>query len=134
MYPYVANGQVATPKTMEELQAMMVPGGALNPYPKQTPAMVPQYQPQPQLQTPQFVTAQDVQAMIDASLKQTAQVAASPLAQFDTIFQRALPSEDFAAFTAYVQNGAPGFADLLQTDKLDPIAQLLWETIKENIK
>jgi hypothetical protein len=80
------------------------------------------------------MTPQDVQAMIDASLSRALAPVASPLAQFDSIFQRALPADDFAAFTGYVQRGAPGFGELLKSDKLDPIAQLLWETIKENVK
>jgi len=120
MNPYIQ------PKSMEELEAMLQPGGPLNPHQNRVPMLMPK--------TPQFTTALDVQTMIDASLARTVQAAANPLSQFDTIFQRALPAEDFAAFTAYVSLGAPGFGDLMATEKLDPIAQLLWETIKENIK
>ena len=83
---------------------------------------------------PAPINAEQVQAMIDASIKSSMVAVQSPLAQFDSIFQRALPKEDFAAFTAYVSRGAPGFSELLNSDKLDPIAQLLWETIKENVR
>lgn len=91
---------------------------------------------QPQLPTYALpappMTPQSVQAMIDASIQHSMASVQSPLAQFDAIFQRALSEEDFTAFTKYVQAGAPGFDVIVKSDKLDPIAQLLWETIKES--
>jgi hypothetical protein len=80
------------------------------------------------------LTEQRVQAMIESAILRRMAAVKSPLSQFDAIFQRALSSEDFAAFTKYVQTGAPGFDAIMKSDKLDPIAQLLWETIKENMK
>lgn len=54
------------------------------------------------------------------------------VAQFDQVFERALAPGDLAAFKEYVADGAPGFDKLLAGDALYPIAQLLWETIKES--
>jgi hypothetical protein len=115
------------PQTMADLQAMMLPGGALSCYPAAPiPSSLPHFAASPSL------TAQDVQAMIDASISRSITVVHSPLEQFDSIFQQALSPDDFAAFTTYVQDGAKGFSDLMKSDALHPIAQLLWETIKEH--
>lgn len=87
---------------------------------------------------PPGMTAEQVRQIVAEELAARTP-AASPaqamarLEQFDKVFQKALPAEDFMAFQKYVAAGAPGFADLLTTDKLNPIAQLLWETIKENM-
>jgi hypothetical protein len=81
------------------------------------------------------LTADAVQRMIDERIAAAMRPAQAPvaerLAQFEQVFQRALSAEDYAAFQQYVATGSPGFAGLLAGDKLHPIAQLLWETIKE---
>lgn len=50
------------------------------------------------------------------------------------MFNSALADDDLKQFKEYLEKGAPGFGQLLASDKLYPIAQLLWETIKENTK
>lgn len=84
------------------------------------------------------LTAEMVSQMIDERLKAVAPPAIERLAgisaQFEQVFQAALPKEDYEAFHAYVANGSPGFDKLLAGDTLHPIAQLLWETIKESTK
>lgn len=82
------------------------------------------------------LTAEAVQRMIDERIAKAMSAPPAPavqrLAQFEQVFQRALSAEDYAAFQQYVAGGSPGFAEMLAGDKLHPIAQLLWETIKEN--
>ena len=86
------------------------------------------------------LTAEIVSQMIDDRIKASqnspapVQQLASITAQFEQVFQNALSKTDYDAFHAYVAAGSPGFAEMLTTDKLHPIAQLLWETIKENKK
>jgi hypothetical protein len=87
---------------------------------------------------PVYATVDQVQALIDARLK----AAPDPLlarvqlltAQAEGLLQRALPAADFAAFQQYLAGGAPGFDALLKTEALHPLAQLLWEIIKESKK
>jgi hypothetical protein len=51
--------------------------------------------------------------------------------QFETIFKSALSEEEYKAFHEYVAAGSPKFDEILKSDALHPIAQLLWEAIKE---
>jgi len=78
------------------------------------------------------VTADQVRQIVDQRLQETMPRLQNTLASFEAIFQRALSADDYAAFHKYVAAGSPGFNELLAGDKLHPIAQLLWETIKEN--
>lgn len=55
-------------------------------------------------------------------------------AKAEGVLQRALSGAEYAAFQKYVADGGPGFDDLLQGDALYPLAQLLWETIRESKK
>lgn len=54
--------------------------------------------------------------------------------QVEGLLKRALPADDFAALQFYVSNGSPGFDNLMKGDALFPLAQLLWETIRESQK
>lgn len=54
--------------------------------------------------------------------------------EVESIFQRALSPADYQAFKEYTTGGSPGFERLTQGEQLFPLAQLLWEVIKENIK
>lgn len=55
-------------------------------------------------------------------------------AQAEDLLQRALPAADYAAFQKYVADGGPGFEAMLKGEALYPLAQLLWETVKESQK
>lgn len=108
------------------------PHGAL---PGALPPMIPPYMPP---SAP--VTIEQVDQLIAARL--AALKPAGPdmsklqgfIVHAETVFQRALSPEDYKAFTAYTQSGGPGFSDILNSKALDPVVQLLWETIKENKK
>lgn len=89
------------------------------------------------------VTMQQVQDAITERLKGLAPPAApdalvarlqAVAGQVEGLLKRALPAEDFAALQFYVSNGSPGFDNLLKGDALFPLAQLLWETIRESQK
>lgn len=89
------------------------------------------------------VTMQQVQDAITERLKGLAPPAAPDaamerlslwVAKIDGMLKRALKADDFADLTAYVKAGAPGFDTLLAGDALFPLAQLLWETIRESQK
>jgi hypothetical protein len=89
------------------------------------------------------VTMQQVQDAISARLGVSAAPtpADAPVARLaawvgkiDAMLQRALPAEDFADLKVYADAGAPGFAALLEGEALYPLAQLLWETIRESQK
>lgn len=55
-------------------------------------------------------------------------------AKAEGVLQRALSGAEYANFQKYVADGGPGFDELLQGEALYPLAQLLWETIKESKK
>lgn len=55
-------------------------------------------------------------------------------AKAEGVLQRALSGAEYANFQKYVADGGPGFDALLQGEALYPLAQLLWETIKESKK
>lgn len=133
------------PNPMAQLSAM-VASGQFGTIPGQFGSMAgPQPVPfQPIMQ----LTQEQVSAMIDERLKAyTAQVQqqapaaqpamtklASVIAQAEGVFQRALPPADYKAFQEYTQSGGKGFDEILKSEALYPIVQLLWETIKENTK
>jgi hypothetical protein len=102
--------------------------------------LLPSSNPMTQVQ-PGQMTIEQVQQIVDARLKELNPGPAKAMQQlqnsmqaFESMFQRALPAADYKAFQEYVANGSPGFNDILQSDKLFPLAQLLWETIKEHTK
>lgn len=89
------------------------------------------------------LTADQVDAMITQRLAALAPPAApgpdmsrlhAVIGQMEVVFQRALPADQYAEFQQYVQAGGPGFPAILDSKALDPVVQMLWETIKENIK
>ena len=89
------------------------------------------------------VTMQQVQDAITERLKGLAPPAApdalvarlqTVAGQVEGLLKRALPADDFAALQFYVSNGSPGFDNLMKGDALFPLAQLLWETIRESQK
>jgi hypothetical protein len=51
----------------------------------------------------------------------------------DDFFAKALPAAELAAFKEYRDKGAPGLEELLKSDTLHPVAQLLWDEIKTNV-
>lgn len=55
-------------------------------------------------------------------------------AKAEGVLQRALSGAEYANFQKYVADGGPGFDELLKGEALYPLAQLLWETIKESKK
>lgn len=72
-------------------------------------------------------------ALIDKAMIE--RMAISPVNKaFESVFAKALTPTDFQAFQQYVANGSLGFAAMLEGGKFDPLAQLLWEIIKENTK
>lgn len=99
---------------------------------------LPPLPPAGQVQIPGLVTIEQVNALIDARL-QALQPAPQPdlgrlnavLQQVDALAKRALSKEDYEAMMAYMASGGPGFTDLMASDALNPIVQLLCETIKE---
>lgn len=86
------------------------------------------------------LTADAVRSIVDERLAAITTAAAptqkaqSTMAQFDQVFAKALSHEDYKAFADYVAAGAPGFDEMLKGDALNPLAQLLWEIIKESRK
>lgn len=92
----------------------------------------------------QFVTADQVNAMIEGRLKALAPVQpAGPdlsrlhvvLQQVDDLARRALPDADYKALHGYLAScitGERDFGVMLKSEALFPIMQLLWETIREN--
>ena len=89
------------------------------------------------------VTMAQVQEAITERLKGLASPAApdalvarlqAVAGQVEGLLKRALPADDFAALQFYVSNGSPGFDNLMKGDALFPLAQLLWETIRESQK
>lgn len=91
---------------------------------------------------PGGVTMQQVQDAITERLKALPAAAPAPLvarlqvveAQVTDLLRRALSADDFASLQHYVANGAPGFDTLLKGDALFPLAQLMWETIRDSKK
>lgn len=139
---------MAIPNSMEQLSAMVATGqfGAI-------PGMMPNAMMPPNTFSPPggMLTQDQIASIVDqriaialAKIPSTAPAAApagpdmSKLAaivgQAENLFQRALPAQDYAAFHAYTQAGAAGFSDIMKSEALYPIVQLLWETIKENAK
>ena len=89
------------------------------------------------------VTMAQVQDAITERLKGLAPPAAPDAAvarlmavvgKVDAMLQRALPADAIADLRVYADAGAPGFDALLAGEALYPIAQLLWETIRESQK
>lgn len=109
---------------MGDLRAQLAAAGMMMPpMPVRPPAMP----------TTQGLNEAQVLALIDKALVE--RVAASPANKaFESVFAKALTPADFQAFQQYVAAGSPGFAAMLEGGKFDPLAQLLWETIKENTK
>lgn len=133
----------AIPGTMEELRQALVNGTlqgmtpapvpSIHAMPTPTPALAPMPAP-PQAVAPQglAITEERMAAMMDAAIAKHMPGAVKVMQAFESVFQRALAPDDYKAFVQYTQNGSPGFDKLMASDKLDPIAQLLWETVKEN--
>jgi hypothetical protein len=82
----------------------------------------------------QAITPDQIAAIVDASLKRAMPQLMGMVNTIDGFFNRALPPEELAAFKAYRDQGAPGLKAMLDSDTLFPIAQLMWEMIKENAK
>jgi hypothetical protein len=78
------------------------------------------------------VTADQVSAIVEASLKRAMPELMSMVKSLDDFFDKALPPDDLAAFKAYRDQGAPGLKELMASDTLHPIAQLLWDEIKSH--
>lgn len=108
-----------------DLRAQLAAAGMMMPpMPVRPPAMP---------MTTQGLNEAQVLALIDKALVE--RVATSPANKaFESVFAKALTPTDFQAFQQYVAAGSPGFAAMLEGGKFDPLAQLLWETIKENTK
>lgn len=119
-YPGMTPGLSGVPTTMAELQAQLAAGGGLSP-------------PNPAAARPAtFVTEQQVRAWIEEAFAQRIPAVQQRLQGFDAMFAKALPKDDYAAFQQYMAAGSPGFDQLLASDKLYPLVQLLWDTIKEH--
>lgn len=130
------------PTSLDELQMAIANGtfpgmakpAAVLPFQGIQP-LVPKPGAWPQAPSP-MLTEESVRAIIAEEFEKRG---TAPTVQFqkiiaaaDVLFKKALPQEDFAAFAAYMQSGSPSFNDMLESGKFDPLAQLLWETIKEN--
>lgn len=112
---------------MAQLAAMLTPGaGMQQPYAPHLPMQ----------QQTQYVTADQVRALIAEQLKPVAPTPqTSPImAQFESLIQRALTPEAYKEFLAYSASGAPGFDNLLSGDALFPVIQLFWDSVKEGTK
>lgn len=118
-----------------QLSALFASGAAA-PFPGLLPAAP---SPFPGL-LPGALTADQVNALIDLKLRAlTPAPAAQPdlaklgavIQQIDGLVRRALSADDYEFLKNYISEGGPGFADMLASDVLHPIAQLLCETIRE---
>lgn len=101
---------------------------------KANPNLLQQLGLSPPAPSPAALTADQVRQIIDERIAAAAPAPPALMAKlekFEQVFRRALPAADYAAFQKYVADGSPGFAEILAGDKLHPIAQLLWETIKD---
>jgi hypothetical protein len=85
------------------------------------------------VESPQITEAQ-VKTWVSDAINQRMPGVQQRLASFDAAFAKALSAEDYAAFQQYVASGSPGFDALLASDKLYPLVQLFWETIRESTK
>lgn len=83
---------------------------------------------QPEAQAP--ATAAQVAEIVESSLKKAMPQLMGMVQLVDDFFQRALPPEELAAFKGYRDAGAPGMKELIESDRLYPIAQMLWDEIK----
>lgn len=128
----------AIPGTMEELRQALANGTlqGMTPAPlpsihaMPTPALAPMPAP-PQAVAPQMaITEERMAEMMDAAVAKHMPGAVKVMQAFESVFQRALAPDDYKAFVQYTQNGSPGFDALMASDKLYPLAQLLWEEIK----
>ncbi|MBV8061440.1 MAG: hypothetical protein JO253_07975 [Alphaproteobacteria bacterium] len=133
------------PKTMDELRAYIA-AGAFNPTAQIAPAPAPAAHtmpiPLPTSQPAPAITIEQINELIDKRVAErmaSARYAGMPaeinaIAQFDQIFERALSPDDLSAFKQYVAAGSPGFDKLMVGDKLYPVVQALWKTIRDSEK
>ncbi len=75
-------------------------------------------------------TPEQVASIIESALKKMMPQLVEAIAVMDSFFSKALSTEDFAAFKEFRAKGSPGFKELIESDKLHPIAQLLWDEMK----
>lgn len=76
------------------------------------------------------VTADQVAAIVDAAITRAMPQLIGMVQVIDEFFSKALPPEELEAFKAYRDAGAPGLRELLASENLHPVAQLLWDEIK----
>lgn len=90
--------------------------------------------PFPLAPKPEPVTPEQIAAIVDASLKRAMPQLMGMVQSLDDFFNKALPADELAAFKKYRDDGAPGLVELMASSTLYPIAQLLWDEIKGNLK
>src|ERR1700739_269853 len=78
------------------------------------------------------VTAEQIAAIVETELKRAMPPRMGMVQSLDDFFTRALPPAELQAFKAYRDQGAPGLQALVASTELYPIAELLWDTIKEH--
>src|SRR5258706_7759073 len=92
--------------------------------------------PMPSMETgehPATTPMNPFEVMVSAQFERWMQKFFAPAMQsFEELFARSLSPESCKEFKEYVDAGSPGFAELLTGDKLYPLGELLWKTIKEN--
>lgn len=112
--------------TQAEVQRLMAQIAAMT---SQQHQQVP---PLSQLGQPQVAPATPAQVadIVEATIKRCMPQLASAIHVMDGFFSKALSAEDFAEFKKYRESGSPGFKELIESNKLHPVAQLLWDEIK----
>lgn len=81
---------------------------------------------------PRPPTQEQIAELVGAAMKQTLPKVAGIIEQLDALFDKALSEEDLRAFKEYRDRGAPGLKALIDSEKLYPVVQLLWDEIKQN--
>lgn len=127
--------------TMQALSTMLANNPVLQRMAQQAMSLQPPAPPPPQLNMASqpvsalpAPTAEQFSAMLEAEFRRWMPQLHNTMAKFEEVFKAALPPEDYDAFTKYAQSGSPGFAEMALGGKFNPLAQLFWETVKENIK
>jgi hypothetical protein len=133
---------LASANSIAELQAKMATAGMLanNPHLAAQMAALSTAQARaiptpPPAATPQgALTQEQIAVLLDEAFKRNLPNVHRISQMFEAVFVKALPADDYAAFQQYVAAGSPGLTDMMASGKFDPLAQLTWETIKENAK
>lgn len=110
--------------SLADLQAQLAAAGMLGIQPMRQPLPLPSMQG--------GVTEAQIAALINKAFTEHMPDMHRAVQSFEVVFAKALAPEDYAAFQNYVANGSPGFAAMIEGGAFHPLAQLLWETIKEN--